>query len=66
MLYLSPLGLEKYGWAKAAGKYGFETFWRHCGFALHDEDFDFAWPERVTSVDYPADEGNKVYTVRKP
>ncbi|KAL8646139.1 MAG: hypothetical protein Q9226_006998 [Calogaya cf. arnoldii] len=59
-------GLETYDWAKAAGLSGFETFWHRCNSALRDKSLDFEWPDDVTFVDYPADTGNKHFTVKKP
>ncbi len=54
--------LETYGWAQAAGLHGFETFWHRCNDALHNA---FEWPEGVTFVNYPANEGDKDYVVYK-
>lgn len=61
-----PKGLETYDWAKAAGLSGFETFWHRCDFALRDKTLNFEWPDGVTFVNYPADTGNKDFTVKKP
>ncbi|KAI4226376.1 MAG: hypothetical protein L6R36_003234 [Xanthoria steineri] len=61
-----PQGLETYDWAKAAGLSGFETFWHRCNTALRETSSGFEWPEGVTFVNYPADTGNKDFTVHKP
>ena len=43
---------------------GFETFWQRCERALTMEGLE--WPDGVTFVNFPANEGGKDYTVHKP
>ena len=59
-----PQGSETNAWAAAAGMTGFETFWYLCTDALEDKNFQ--WPEGVTEVKYPTNDGKNEYTVRKP
>ena len=60
---IGPLALETYDWAQAAGLHGFETFWYWCKSVLRDSGFD--WPAGVEFVNYPANSGDKDYTVHK-
>ncbi|KAI4182725.1 MAG: hypothetical protein LQ346_006508 [Caloplaca aetnensis] len=58
------LALETYDWAKAAGLQGFETFWGRCKVAMRRGHFD--WPDGVTFVDYPTNNGDEVHKIHKP
>ncbi len=58
-----PKALETFDWAKAAGMQGFQTYWDRCRDALRNRDLD--WPEGVTFVDYPDNEG-KIFKISKP
>ena len=57
-----PDGQETFNWAKAAGMTGFETFWHRCTKALEK---GFAWPDGVTSIQFPTNDGKNFYTVKK-
>ncbi|KAL8911471.1 MAG: hypothetical protein Q9172_007668 [Xanthocarpia lactea] len=63
---LGPLALETYDWAKAAGLSGFETFWHRCKKALTTTRPLFEWPENVTFIDYPTNDGDEVHKIEKP
>lgn len=63
---LGPLALETYDWAKAAGLSGFETFWHRCKKTLTTTRPLFEWPEGVTFVDYPTNDGDEVHKIEKP
>ncbi|KAI4289156.1 MAG: hypothetical protein L6R35_001578 [Caloplaca aegaea] len=61
---LGPLALETYDWAKAAGLQGFKTFWGRCEVAMRRGHFN--WPDGVTFIDYPTNNGDEVHKIHKP
>ena len=56
--------LETYDWAKAAGMQSFQTFHSRCRDVLRGPDF--VWPDGVTFVNYPVNDGEDPVTIRKP
>ncbi|KAL6716082.1 hypothetical protein ACLMJK_005648 [Lecanora helva] len=60
--FCGPNGQETFAWAQAAGMTGFETFWHRCTKALEK---GFAWPNGVTSIQFPTNDGKNYYTVKK-